>query len=139
VIILDTNVLSALMQQAPDEVVTGWLDSQPSESVWTTAVTVFEIQFGLALLPGSKRRRQLERAFAALIEEDLEGKVLAFDDTAARAAGEIAAREQRQGRTIEIRDVQIAAITAVRRASLATRNTRHFQGAGIELFNPWAR
>jgi len=39
-----------------------WLDRQPSESVWTTAVTVFEIRFGLELLAHGRRRRQLEEA-----------------------------------------------------------------------------
>jgi predicted nucleic acid-binding protein len=32
-IILDTNVLSALMRRQADSVVVAWLDRQPSESV----------------------------------------------------------------------------------------------------------
>ena len=48
-ILLDTNVLSALMRTRPDPVVVAWLDSQAPESVWTTAVSVFEIRFGIAL------------------------------------------------------------------------------------------
>ena len=40
-IILDTNVLSALMQQLPDPQVVVWLDQQPGESVWLTSITVF--------------------------------------------------------------------------------------------------
>ena len=39
-IVLDTNVLSALMRQVPDQEVVDWLDEQPRSSVWTTAVTV---------------------------------------------------------------------------------------------------
>jgi hypothetical protein len=35
-ILLDTNVLSALMRQTPDSQVIGWLDGQPRISVWTT-------------------------------------------------------------------------------------------------------
>src|SRR5437879_658323 len=34
VIILDTNVLSALMRKAPEAPVVAWLDRQPAESVW---------------------------------------------------------------------------------------------------------
>jgi predicted nucleic acid-binding protein len=43
VILLDTNVLSAVMQANPPEVVIAWLDRQPARSVWTTAVSVFEL------------------------------------------------------------------------------------------------
>jgi predicted nucleic acid-binding protein len=34
VIILDTNVLSALMRKLPDAAVVGRLDRQPAESIW---------------------------------------------------------------------------------------------------------
>jgi len=42
-IILDTNVLSALMRKAADKNVVAWLDKQPSTSIWTTSVTILEI------------------------------------------------------------------------------------------------
>jgi len=38
---------------------------------------------------------------------------------------------------VEIRDVQIAGIAAARKATLATRNIRHFEGLGMALVNPW--
>ena len=54
-IILDTNVLSALMRTAPDPPVVAWLDRQPAESVWITSITVFETRLGLAVLPLGRR------------------------------------------------------------------------------------
>jgi predicted nucleic acid-binding protein len=137
VIVLDTNVISALMQRVPDSAVVAWLDGQIATSVWTTAVTVFEVQFGLDLLTPSRRRRRLESMFVQVLAEEFEGRVLSFDGDAAHSAGSIAARCRRLGRAVEIRDVQIAGIVAARRATLATRNTRHFDGLGIELANPW--
>ena len=136
-IVLDTNVVSALMRRDPDAIAVSWLDRQPPESVWTTAVTVFEVCFGLELLPPGRRRRRLEEAFARALVEDFEGRVLAFDQVAAREAGAIAAKSRRAGRLVEIRDVQIAGIVAARRATLATRNTRHFDTLGITIVNPW--
>jgi predicted nucleic acid-binding protein len=136
-ILLDTNVISALMQQQVDPVVVAWLDSQPSESNWTTSITVYEIRFGLELLAAGRRRRALEEAFQLLLEEDLDGRVVPFDQAAAQAAAEMAAQRKRAGRTIEIRDVQIAGIAAARRAAIATRNVRHFEGLGPEIINPW--
>jgi predicted nucleic acid-binding protein len=139
VILLDTNVISALMQREVDRVVLAWLDGQPPESIWTTSVTVFEIRFGLEILPTGRRRRTLEEAFVAMLEQDFEGRVAAFDEAAAQAAAGLAAGQRRIGRGIDVRDVQIAGIVAARRATLATRNVRHFEGLGLELIDPWSR
>jgi len=138
VILLDTNVLSALMQPDPDAVVVAWLDNLPAESVWTTSITVFEVRMGLELLEAGRRRRHLEEAFETMLEEDLENRVLPFDPAAAQAAGRIAAERRRAGRTVEFRDVQIAGIATARKATLATRNLRHFEGLGLALVNPWS-
>ena len=136
-IVLDTNVISALMRSQPDQAVIAWLDRQPAESIWTTAITVFEIRFGLAILPSGKKRDALETAFDQALREDLGGRVLDFDATAAHEASRIAAHLRAAGRTTEIRDVQIAGITLARRGTLATRNTRHFVHTGVSLVDPW--
>jgi predicted nucleic acid-binding protein len=138
VILLDTNVVSEMMATEPHAAVVAWLDRQPSESVWTTAVTVFEIRTGLELLPDGRRRRRLEDAFQQTLTEDFEHRVLPFDEMAASIGGRFAAEQRRAGRPTEIRDVQIAAIAAARRATLATRNTRHFEVFGIPLVDPWS-
>lgn len=137
-ILLDTNVVSALMRRDADPLVVAWLDDLPPESVWTTSITVFEVRFGLEILASGRRRRVLEQAFASALAEDFEGRVLAFDDAAAQAAARLAAERRRAGRSIEIRDVQIAGIAAARRATLATRNLRHFEGLGLTLIDPWS-
>ena len=137
-IVLDTNVISAVMRRQPDPVVVAWLDRQPPESVWTTAVTVFEIHFGLDLLAPGRRRRQLEEAFARALEEDFEARILPFERNAAREAALIAARRRQAGRPVEIRDAQIAGIVVARRAPLATRNIGHFEDLGAALVDPWA-
>ena len=136
-IVLDTNVVSAVMRRAPDMTVAGWLDRQPTESLWLTVVSVFEIRFGIDLLPASRRRRELVDAFDRALVERFEGRILAFDEPAAAAAAAIAARRRKAGRTVEFRDTQIAGIVAARRAVLATGNVRHFDGLGIEIVDPW--
>ena len=136
-IILDTNVLSALMRQVPELPVVEWLDQQQADSVWITSVTLFEARFGLALLPKGKRRQALEAAFARLLVEDLEDRVLAFDTSAATEAAALAADRQKAGRPVDFRDTQIAGIALSRRATLATRNTRHFQDLRVPVVDPW--
>jgi toxin FitB len=138
VIVLDTNVLSELMEPEDSRVV-AWLDKQPPESIWTTAVTIFEIRFGLALLPRGRRQRQLGEAFAKVLDEDLQGRILPFDHEAAAEAADRAAERRAIGKPLDFRDIEIAGIVSARRATLATRNVRHFQDLKIELVDPWAR
>jgi len=138
-IVLDTNVLSALMRREADPAVVAWLDLQPSESIWTTAVTVFEIRFGLELLAPGRRGRQLEHAFSRVLDEDFQGRILPFDHEAAHEAASRAADRRAVGKPVDFRDIEIAGIVAARRATLATRNARHFQDLRIELVDPWAR
>lgn len=136
-IILDTNVLSALMQAEPDVQVIAWLDRQAPESIWITSITLFESRLGLALLPEGRRRQALEAAFERLLNEDLQNRVLVFDAAAALEAARLAATRQLAGCPVARRDTQIAGIAAARRASIATRNLRHFQDLSVPVINPW--
>ena len=135
--ILDTSVLSAIMRTRPEAVVVEWLDRQPADSVWLSSITVFETWFGLALLPKGRRRRGLERAFESVLTEDLANRVLDFDSVAAATAAQLAANRQRAGRVVDLRDTLIAGIALARRATIATRNTRHFEGLDVPVINPW--
>ena len=137
-IILDTNVLSGMMQDAPDRRVTEWLNKHPVESAWTTSVNVYELRYGIECLAQGRKRRNLEAALDRLLDYVLEGRILALDRVAADHGGRIAAKQRRAGRPVEIRDVQIAGITMSRKATLATRNTRHFEGVGLALVDPWS-
>ncbi len=136
-IILDTNVLSALMRNEPEREVIDWLDRQPPESVWITSITEFESRYGLALLPDGRRRKALENAFERLLKEDLESRILPFDSAAAAEAAMLAAKRQQAGDPVDMRDTQIAGIALARRATIATRNTRHFGGLNVDVVNPW--
>lgn len=136
-IILDTNVLSALMQSVPDDAAIDWLDRQPTESVWITSITLFEVNLGINLLAKGKRQRELTTAFQKFLAEDLENRVLDFDTPAAQEAATLAAARQRAGRPVDIRDTQIAGIALARRASIATRNVRHFRDLKVPVIDPW--
>jgi len=136
-IVLDTNVLSALMRTNPEMVVVAWLDRQPADSVWLTSITVFEARFGLALLPKGRRRSGLERAFDRVLTDDLSNRILVLDELAAATAAQLAADRQRSGRPVDLRDTLIAGIAQSRRATIATRNARHFEGLDVPVVDPW--
>jgi toxin FitB len=135
-IILDTNVVSALMRQSPDASVIAWLDRQPRTSIWTTSVTVLEVRFGLQIMPAGKRQSALIKAFGLLLEK-IGRRIAAFDAAAAQQAGDLMALRHKKGRPVELRDTMIAGIAVCRHATLATRNTAHFEDTLVPLVNPW--
>src|SRR6266852_4169438 len=137
-IILDTNVLSAMMRPTPDERVVAWLDKQARSSMWITSLTIFEIQFGLQILPPGKKRSLLTKTFESVLSEDIGGRVAPFDTSVAEYCAELMASRHKKGRPMELRDTMIAGIVLACHASLATRNTSHFQDASLPLVDPWS-
>lgn len=135
--ILDTNVLSALMRQIPDEHVVAWLDQQPRSSIWTTSISVLEVRFGLQIMPTGKRRSLLVQAFEALLDK-IGQRVAAFDTTAAQHTGDLMALRHKKGCPGDLRDTMIAGIALAHRATLATRNTVHFGDLEVPVVNPWS-
>jgi predicted nucleic acid-binding protein len=136
-IILDTNVLSALMHSAPNGNVAAWLDRQPRTSIWTTAVTVLEVRFGLQILASGKRRSAIMQAFEEVLEK-MGHRVVAFDAAAAQQASDLMASRHKRGCPGDLRDTMIAGIVLAQHATLATRNTAHFDDASVPLINPWS-
>jgi len=135
-IILDTNVLSALMRQVPDKSVVAWLDRQPRTSIWTTSVTILEVRFGLQIMPGGRRRSALVQAFEIVLDT-IGHRVAPFDMAVAQQAGDVMASRHKTGRPGELRDTMIAGIVLAQHATLATRNTIHFDDVLVPLVDPW--
>lgn len=135
-IVLDTNVVSELMRAAPSPVVLAWLGDFPGGELYTTAVTVAEIRYGIARLPEGRRREALHQAanevFAAFPQQ-----VLPFDLVAANAYADVVAHRDAVGSPIDGFDAQIAAICRAHTATLATRNTKDFVETGIAIVDPW--
>ena len=135
--VLDTNVVSELMRPEPDANVLAWLNNQPADTLWLSSVVVSELLYGVARLPDGKRRAQLALAVQAMLAEDFSGRVLPFDLEAAVVYADLVAMRERQGQPIDVADAQIAAICLAHGATLITRNTKHFEGVGLTLTNPW--
>jgi len=137
VIVLDTNVLSEALKPLPSRIVLRWLAAQQSLSVFTTTITEAEVLYGVEMLPAGKRRMRLLAAVENMFAEEFTGRILPFDEDAARAFSGIVAARDRAGRPISQFDAMIAAIARSHRAAVATRNTADFQHCGIDVINPW--
>ena len=136
-IVLDTNVLSETLKPLPNAAVVAWMAAQPRSTLFTTTVVEAEILYGVAVLAGGARKTQLQAALKAIFTEDLSGQVIPFYRDCAEAYAAIAANRKNLGQPISQFDAMIAAATASRGATLATRNLRDFADCGIRLINPW--
>lgn len=136
-ILLDTNVLSELTRRRPDPQVMAWLDSLDAGEVATTAITAAELLHGVDRLPDGQRKATLAAAVRDLLSEDLGQRVEPFDVTAAGHYARVVTGREKHGRPIGVADAQIAAICRKFAATLATGNTRDFEGTGVELVDPW--
>lgn len=137
-IVLDTNVVSELMRPDPDDHVLHWVDSKPADDLHITSVTLAELLFGIERMPAGQRTTRVAAAMADMLDLDLAGRVLPFDDLAALEYARIAAHRERLGRQIGMADAMIAAITVAAGASmLATRNVKDFTDTGVVVADPW--
>lgn len=135
-IVLDTNVISEMTKPLPSSAVTTWLDTQPVDTMFITAVTVAEQGFGIALLPQGKRRQALEGALASTIAL-FAGRILPFDEQAAMAYASLAAAAKVAGRGFPTPDGYIAAIASARGFAVATRDAAPFHAGQLQVINPW--
>ena len=124
------------MNDPPESKVVTWFDRQPESSIWTTSISILEIQFGLQSMATGKRRTGLSQVFEIILKE-MNGRLAVFDEDAARATASLMASRQKRGRVGELRDSMIAGIVLARRASLATRNVTHFADISATVVNPW--
>ena len=138
-IVLDTNILSELMRSQPDRLVLRWIGKHKATSLFITALTQAEILYGLELLPEGKRRTALKEAAKSMFDVDFDRRILPFDSDAAQQFAVIAVTRRMIGCPISQIDAQIAAITLVHNAILATRNVADFEKCGIEIINPWEK
>jgi hypothetical protein len=137
VLILDTNVISEILRPKPHEKVVQWVEDQPRQQLFTTAVTQAEILYGITLLPKGSRRQKLLEVAQAIFEEDLGGRILTFGAEVAGYYAQIAAARRSAGRPISQFDAMIAAIARLHDAKLVTRNISDFDICGIDVINPW--
>lgn len=136
-IIADTNVVSELMRDAPDEAVLAWASALAVDEVGICVITVEEIERGIARLPAGRRRQALALRWAEIVRAygDL---VVPYDATAARYAAEVLVAAERSGIVMGHADAQIAGICLAAAHELATRNVKDFAAAkGLTVTNPF--
>ena len=124
------------MQDVPESKVVGWVDRQPQGSIWTTAITVLEIQAGLRLIPMEAERAEASEKFERLLDS-IYHRIAVFGEEAARVSANLAAVRQKKGHAGDMRDCLIAGIVLAHNATLATRRVTYFSDIAARVVNPW--
>lgn len=135
--LLDTNVLSVMMDDPLPATVSLWLEGTPQRFIFTSTICQAEILAGVAVLPQGRRRRELALTAQAMFDRYFADKIWPFNTDAAEAYAEVFAARRRAGLHIEPPDLMIAAIALSRGAAVVSRNIGDFEGCGIAVINPW--
>ena len=136
-ILLDTNVVSEPLRAAPDARVIEWIDAQPLETLFLSAITVAELRAGVALLPAGRRRTGLQENLETRVLPLFAGRVLPFDLACTQAYAKLMSAARAAGLAIASADGYVAAIAATNGLAVATRDTGLFKAAGAAVIDPW--
>ena len=136
-ILLDTNVISEPLRPAGDARVLAWIDAQAIETLYLCTISLAELRFGIAALPEGRRRDALLASLEQRVLPLFEGRILSFDEPAARGYAALRASARAAGRAIAPADGYIAAVAAAHDLTLATRDTAPFEAAGLKTLDPW--
>src|SRR5436309_5479396 len=116
--ILDTNVLSELMNPEGASAALVWADAVIPEDQFTTALNQAEVLYGLAVMPKGRKRADRITWADQMFAEDFRGRILPFDQRAAGHYADILATRRSVGRRIGPIDAQIAAIARANRMAV---------------------
>jgi predicted nucleic acid-binding protein len=117
--------------------VEGWLAGLQDEAVFLTSITFSELVFGVMRMPDGRRKNSVDDSVSLFVAQFYD-RTIDFDADAAIEFGRFVPDRMSTGRPIERNDAEIAACCIAHHATLATRNTKHFEGIpGLDLINPW--
>jgi predicted nucleic acid-binding protein len=136
-ILLDTNVISEPLKLNADPIVVAWIDAQVIETLYLSTVSVTELRYGIAVLPDGKKKEGLRTSLDERILPLFESRILPFDLAAAEICAELRAQARAAGQAMGTADSYIAGIAAAKGLTVATRDTRPFEAAGVAVINPW--
>jgi predicted nucleic acid-binding protein len=133
--LVDTNVFAAVMTEQPDPLIYNWLTANQAE-LYTSSLTIGEITVGVERLPAGRKRSRLQAGLNDLVRT-MGDRILRFDTRVALVWGKLRADLARAGRVIQVEDTYIAAVALRHQLTVATRNSRDFERAGVRTLNPF--
>ena len=131
--LIDTDVLSALRRRDRHPELVRWLQAQRTADLYLSAVTVGEIERGIA--QQQRRDPSFARELSLWLDRVLAwygDRILGVDVPTARRWGHLSGDLGH-----ERPDLIIAATALEHGLTVVTRNVRHFEPTGVPVFNPF--
>ena len=135
--LLDTNCISEVVRTTPDPRLLAWMQSAAESLLYLSVLTVGEIRKGIAILPPSKRRTQLETWLEVELQTRFAGRILPIDTIVADRWGWLSAEAKRQGRPLAVVDGLLAATALRYGLTIVSRNVTDFTTVPVPVLNPW--
>jgi toxin FitB len=136
-IVLDTNVVSAMMRFEHEPTIVAWLDRQHVSQLFITTITLFELQFGVSRMPEGRRKTMTAARLQTVMSAFFDQRVLPFEQAAAAEAAAVHVLRGKSKSNAEAPDTMIAGIAKSLGAAIATRDEADFRGLNLKLINPW--
>ena len=136
-ILLDTCAISELRRPEPSASFLEWFNGCNERLLYLSSITLGELRFGIDCLANGKRKIDLLTWYAQLCLS-YRGHILSPSVEICERWGALRAERKRIGQPLSMADGLIAATALHESMVLVTRNTKDFQGLGVELINPWA-
>ncbi len=132
--LLDTVTLSETIKVNANPEVIQWIDSKNRTDLYTSAICIGEIRYGMERLPPGLKKDGLRLWIERRLEQSLQGRVVPVDVSIAKTWAELRSISPR---TLPALDSLIAATALARGLIVVTRNAKDFEAFGVEVFNPW--
>ncbi len=132
-ILLDTDVISQLIKDAPHPRVHAWLRGLINGDLYLSAISVAEIREGIEMMDAGHKKRRLDHWLTDEMLTDYRARILPVGVEIADLCGRILAAEEKAGLHPDVSDAYIAATARVHGMSVATLNRKHFERLGVEL------
>jgi len=135
--VLDTCVLSELVRPKPEPAVVEWVETQAEDRLYLSALTLGEIEKGIAKLKDARRKEKLRTWLEDDLRRRFAGRWIDVTPEIARIWGRIQGEAELAGRKIPVIDGLIAASALHLGFRVVTRNEDHFRASGVEVVDPW--
>lgn len=134
--LLDTVAVSDTSKVESHPGMVRFLSHCDPSTLYISVVSIGELRYGCAVLPDGRRRSGLE-VWIDETEKAFGNRVLDVNADVARIWGELRAAVKKDGFTIALPDLLIAATALAYDLTVVTRNTRDYAPTGCRLINPW--
>ncbi len=135
--LLDTNCVSEMVSPRPERRVVEWMESTDERLLYLSVLTLGEIRKGVAALPQSRKRTNLESWLDIDLQVRFARKILPIDPGVADRWGLMVSEAKARGKSLPVIDSLLAATALHHNLTVVSRNISDFVLSKVPVLNPW--